>query len=91
MVLGLVMYVLLKRKYLGDIGEVPARLVRDPNVAQGQSTAERAEKPRLTREERHRVLALFIIAFFVIFFWAAFEQAGSSMNIFALERTERTV
>jgi POT family proton-dependent oligopeptide transporter len=34
-------------------------------------------------EERKRVIALFLVAFFVIFFWAAYEQAGSSMNVFA--------
>jgi proton-dependent oligopeptide transporter, POT family len=34
-------------------------------------------------EERHRVIALFIVAFFVIFFWMAFEQAASTMNLFA--------
>jgi len=35
------------------------------------------------REERKRVLAIFLTAFFVIFFWTAYEQAGSSMNLFA--------
>lgn len=34
-------------------------------------------------EERKRVIALFVVVFFVIFFWMAYEQAGSSMNIFA--------
>lgn len=34
-------------------------------------------------EERKRVIALFILIFFTIFFWMAFEQAGSSMNLFA--------
>jgi POT family proton-dependent oligopeptide transporter len=34
-------------------------------------------------DERKRVIALFIVVFFVIFFWAAYEQAGSSMNLFA--------
>jgi len=34
-------------------------------------------------EERKRVVALFITVFFVIFFWACYEQAGSSMNLFA--------
>jgi POT family proton-dependent oligopeptide transporter len=34
-------------------------------------------------EERKRVIALFIMVFFVIFFWACYEQAGSSMNLFA--------
>jgi POT family proton-dependent oligopeptide transporter len=39
-------------------------------------------------EERRRVLALFIIVFFVVFFWAAYEQTGSSMNMFAFENTD---
>ena len=38
-------------------------------------------------EERKRVIALFIVVFFVIFFWAAYEQAGSSMNLFADKNT----
>jgi POT family proton-dependent oligopeptide transporter len=42
-------------------------------------------------DERRRVLALFIIVFFVIFFWAAYEQAGSSMNLFADRNTDLTV
>ncbi len=39
-------------------------------------------------EERKRVIALFTVAFFVIFFWAAYEQAGSSMNLFADKHTD---
>ncbi|MEW5917893.1 MAG: peptide MFS transporter [Gemmatimonadota bacterium] len=42
-------------------------------------------------EERKRVIALFIVTFFVVFFWMAFEQAGSSMNIFADRYTNRAV
>ncbi|HVZ77954.1 MAG TPA: peptide MFS transporter, partial [Gemmatimonadaceae bacterium] len=38
-------------------------------------------------EERKRVIALFIVVFFVVFFWAAYEQAGSSMNLFADKHT----
>ena len=34
-------------------------------------------------EERKRVVAIFIVVFFVIFFWSAYEQTGSSMNLFA--------
>lgn len=41
-------------------------------------------------EERRRVIALFILAFFVVFFWAAYEQSGSSMNLFADRNTDRT-
>ena len=41
-------------------------------------------------EERGPTAALFIIAFFVVFFWLAFEQAGTSMNVFAQQRTDRS-
>lgn len=42
-------------------------------------------------EERRRVWAIFIVAFFVVFFWAAYEQAGSSMNLFADRNTDLTL
>jgi POT family proton-dependent oligopeptide transporter len=35
--------------------------------------------------------AIFIISTFVIFFWFAFEQAVTSLNLFALHRTDRGV
>lgn len=44
----------------------------------------------LTRSERGRVYVIFISAFFVIFFWAAFEQAGSSLTLFAQRNTNRS-
>ena len=45
----------------------------------------------LSKVERGRVLVIFLSAFFVIFFWAAFEQAGSSLTLFAERNTNRTV
>jgi proton-dependent oligopeptide transporter, POT family len=45
----------------------------------------------LTKIERQRVWVIFIIAFFVIFFWSAFEQAGASLTFFADEQTNRNV
>jgi len=46
---------------------------------------------RFTKIEGDRLKVVFIIAFFVIFFWASFEQAGTSMNIFAKDYTARTL
>ncbi|WP_315820131.1 hypothetical protein [Paraflavitalea speifideaquila] len=43
----------------------------------------------LTPTERGRILVIFISAFFVIFFWAAFEQAGSSLTLFAERNVNR--
>ncbi|MCC7520720.1 MAG: peptide MFS transporter [Flavobacteriaceae bacterium] len=43
----------------------------------------------LTKIERNRIIVIFILAFFVIFFWGAFEQAGASLTLFADRQTER--
>ncbi len=45
----------------------------------------------LTALERKRILVIYVIAFFVIFFWAAFEQAGASLTFFADEQTDRVI
>ncbi len=42
----------------------------------------------LTRVETQRIYVLYIVAFFVIFFWAAFEQAGSSLTFIADNQTD---
>lgn len=39
--------------------------------------------------ERDRLKVIFIIAFFVIFFWASFEQAGTTLTVFAKDYTNR--
>jgi POT family proton-dependent oligopeptide transporter len=44
----------------------------------------------LTQNERGRVIVIFLAAFFVIFFWAAFEQAGSSLTLFARDSVDRS-
>ncbi|MGQ0827548.1 MAG: peptide MFS transporter [Bacteroidota bacterium] len=45
----------------------------------------------LKKEERERIWVIYIVAFFVIFFWSAFEQAGASLTYFAEEQTDRVV
>lgn len=42
----------------------------------------------ITKVERDRILVLYVIAFFVIFFWSAFEQAGSSLTFVADKQTD---
>jgi len=42
----------------------------------------------LTPIERNRIWVMYIIAFFVIFFWAAYEQAGSSLTFIADQQTD---
>lgn len=43
----------------------------------------------ITKVERERILVIYIVSFFIIFFWAAFEQAGSSLTFIADNQTDR--
>jgi POT family proton-dependent oligopeptide transporter len=79
MVLGLALYLLGRRRLLGEVGSRPAHVL----------ALEAAGGGTLGREERDRVSAIFILALFVVFFWMAFEQAGSSMTVFAARSTDR--
>jgi POT family proton-dependent oligopeptide transporter len=45
----------------------------------------------ITRTERDRIIVLYFVAFFVMFFWACFEQAGSSLTFVADAQTDRRV
>ena len=45
----------------------------------------------LTKVETHRILVLYIVAFFVIFFWGAFEQSGASLTFIAEQQTDTNI
>ena len=45
----------------------------------------------LTTVEKKHIGVIYIIALFVIFFWSAFEQAGSSLTLFADRQVDRTI
>lgn len=45
----------------------------------------------ITSIERSRIFVIYIISFFIIFFWAAFEQAGSSLTFIANSQTDRHI
>ena len=52
-----------------------------------------ASKPEsgLTHVEKQRIAVIFIMVFFAVFFWSAFEQAGSSLTLFADTETNRNL
>jgi POT family proton-dependent oligopeptide transporter len=64
-------------------------------TAAGVRIRQRRQSPRarepLTRVDYQRITAMGIMAVFVIFFWMGFEQAGGTMNLFALNATDRQV
>jgi POT family proton-dependent oligopeptide transporter len=45
----------------------------------------------LTKIETDRIWVIYIMSFFIIFFWAAFEQAGSSLTFIADNQTDRNI
>jgi len=56
-------------------------------VVWGYITAQK--KAGLTRAEKEKMGVVLLLTFFSIFFWAAFEQAGSSLTLFAEYETNR--
>jgi proton-dependent oligopeptide transporter, POT family len=83
MISGITIYQRMRAGYLGDIGLAPARRT------ESQSALKSWE---LSAVEWHRVAVILILAFIGnIAFWSAFEQAGSSMNVFAAQSTDRTL
>jgi POT family proton-dependent oligopeptide transporter len=80
MLCGLGLYLRLRSKYLAGVGEAPNRAL---------APKQHESSGALSSEERRRLAALLILIAFTIPFWMAFEQAGSSMNFFAAERTNR--
>jgi POT family proton-dependent oligopeptide transporter len=89
MIIGLIQYV-AGRKYLTPVSEEEA-----PQMARAvQVKPESAPVPaghKLTRTDWARISAIGILTLFALLFWAGFEQAGSSLTLFADRATRLTV
>jgi len=83
MILGITAYQAFRSRYLEGIGLPPER--RD-------KAQDAPASVRLSRIEWQRIGVIVVLAFVGnIAFWTAFEQAGSSMNVFAAQSTDRTL
>ncbi len=80
MFFGLLQFIFSK-KLFGEVG-ILTKKVEKQAVAASQ---------KLTKVEKDRIMVIGIMALFVMVFWWAFEQAGSSMTIFAKDYTERVL
>jgi len=67
----------------GDNGAKPQKVMPSPT--------EVIEPVHLTSTEKDRLIVIGVFSLFVIVFWWAFEQAGSSMTIFAKDYTQRVL
>ncbi len=105
MLLGQIIYFVGGNRLLGEVGKRPkhaAKAVAEKK-APSRSEAEakdnkRGEPPHnspiggvaaMSKEESDRITVIIIMAVFTIFFWAAFEQAGGLMNIYADTKVDR--
>jgi POT family proton-dependent oligopeptide transporter len=96
MVLGLTVYQMFRPMFLKGIGLPPHHepehdREREPTPEQiRQAEIDERERTRpMTRIDWDRMIVVMTLGIFAIVFWIAFEQAGSSLNLFALRRTDR--
>lgn len=75
MVIGQILFNALGDRYLGDIGKKSVGKSEDPVAAAA------AQAP-LSKKDKQRTAVIIIITCFVVFFWAGFEQAGSSLTLY---------
>ena len=83
MLLGQVVFNLLAPKYLGEIGTKP--VVKSKKQEEGQQV------DTLNKEEKNKISVIFILFLFAVFFWAGFEQAGSSIALYTDKFIDREV
>ena len=80
MILGQLVFV-FGRKHLTGIGDL---------LKHSEEHKHLLDKP-LTKNEKDRMIVMFISFFIVMFFWAAYEQAGGLMNLYARDKIDRVV
>lgn len=75
MIIGLIWYLAQQNKFLGEVGLYP--------VSKHKTAKAIEEDKPLTEEDKDKIKAVFTFTFIAIFFFAFFEQAGSSLSKFA--------
>ncbi|HKS24039.1 MAG TPA: peptide MFS transporter [Thermoanaerobaculia bacterium] len=85
MVFGIIQYV-MGQKYLTPVEEQPT-----PQTTAVESAKSLPESRSFTPQEWGRIVAACILTLFALIFWAGFEQAGSSLTLFADRATRLKV
>ncbi|MBT0549927.1 peptide MFS transporter [Riemerella anatipestifer] len=90
MLLGQVLFNTLAQKYLGNIGKKPKKQIKvEKEVEVIKEEIENGDE--LKKVEKQRVSVIFILFLFAVFFWAGFEQAGSSIALYTDNYIDRNV
>ncbi len=86
MLIGLAIFLLHKNKYLvtpegKSVGSIPSHKIQCKENSEGA----------LTSIEKQRIAVIFILSFFSVFFFIAFEQSGTSLTILAEQHVDRVI
>lgn len=87
------------RAYFGKIGATPKWLATQYDNKERDKLDGKVDNKEEVEEDiplspkviRDRLIVISVLIFFSIFFWLAFEQAGGSMSIFAVDYTQRVL
>ena len=88
MLIGLLIFMWGQNKYIKPVGNAP--VCEDIMLVKDHHQKTTCDLP-LAKDEKQRIAVIFIMMFFCIFFWASFEQAGSSLTLFAERSTDRLI
>ncbi|MEG1590128.1 MAG: peptide MFS transporter [Chryseobacterium sp.] len=92
MFLGQIVFNTFAQKYLGDLGSKPVKnSSTDEKSTEATSINPVTGKPLTKPEEGQRITVIFILFLFAVFFWAGFEQAGSSLSLYTDKFINRNV
>ena len=80
MLIGLTFYKLFENRWIGEYGIKPVGL---------NSVAEDRNEQTNSAQQNSRLGALLVLMLFTVPFWVCFEQAGSSLTLFAQYMTDR--
>lgn len=84
MLLGQLLFNSMAQKQLNDIGKYPA-------TKEKNSDNTTTELRPVSHADKQRHIVIFILTAFVVFFWAGFEQAGSSLSLYTDKYIDREV
>lgn len=95
MIFGLCTYTFWRPKYLAHLGLPPQKAdkLKAPTPEQIElAKKDEYERTRpLTRVDYDKIYVILAMSLFTIAFWLSFEQAGSSLNVFAKKSTDRNI
>lgn len=86
MLFGLLVFVWGATRYLADVGLPPK-----PAPVPAELVPSEASASPMDRVALDRLVVIFALCFFNIFFWAAFEQAGGLMTLYTDEKVNRVL